>query len=235
MADRRIHQLSGGEKQRVALARAFVTEPDVLLLDEPLGSLDENLRLAMEAELTDLHRRLGATFILVTHSQEEAITMSDRIVLMRGGRVEQQGAPADLFERPATRFAARFMGVENILDGHVRAAESGRVVLAVGDVTVSGTPLSGWRPSTGDPAFAAVRAEHVRLGASDAGLTGAALPGRVAGRVYKGKFEDWTVETGVGPVTGRVWDTAAGPPSVKVVGWLAERCIIGPAGEGVRH
>ena len=236
MADRRIHQLSGGEKQRVALARAFVTEPDVLLLDEPLGSLDENLRLAMQAELTDLHRRLGATFILVTHSQEEAITMSDRIVLMRGGRVEQQGAPAELFERPASRFAARFMGVENILDGHVRAVESGRVVLSVGDVMVTGTPLSGWRPSPGEAAFAAVRAEHVRLGASDAGLlTGAVLPGQVAGRLYKGKFEDWTVETRVGPVTGRVWDTASAPPAVSVVGWPAERCIMGPAGEGVRH
>jgi spermidine/putrescine transport system ATP-binding protein len=231
MADRRIHQLSGGEKQRVALARAFVTEPDVLLLDEPLGSLDENLRLAMQAELIDLHRRLGATFILVTHSQEEAITMSDRIVLMRAGRVEQQGAPADLFERPASRFAARFMGVENIFDGRVRTVESGRVVLAVGDVMVTGTPLSGWRPSQGEAAFAAVRAEHVRLGASDAGLTGAVLPGRAAGRVYKGKFEDWTVVTGVGPVTGRVWDKGAAPPAPSVVGWPAERCVVGPGGE----
>src|SRR5262249_54415486 len=153
MADRRIYQLSGGEKQRVALARAFVTEPDVLLLDEPLGSLDENLRLAMQAELTDLHRRLGTTFILVTHSHGEAITMSDRIVRMRAGRVEQQGAPADLFERPASRFAARFMGVENIFDGRVHAVEGGRVVIAVGDALVAGTPLPGWRPSPGGAAF----------------------------------------------------------------------------------
>jgi ABC-type Fe3+/spermidine/putrescine transport system ATPase subunit len=231
MADRRIHQLSGGEKQRVALARAFVTEPDVLLLDEPLGSLDENLRLAMQAELTDLHRRLGTTFILVTHSQEEAITMSDRIVLMRAGRVEQQGAPVDLFERPSSRFAARFMGVENIFDGHVHAVEGGRVVLAIGDAMVAGTPLPGWRPSLGGAAFAAVRAEHVRLGVSDTISTGAVLSARVAGRAYKGKFEDWTVETGVGLVTGRVWEPGAATPAPKVVGWPAERCVVGPAGK----
>lgn len=230
-AERRIHQLSGGEKQRVALARAFVTEPDVLLLDEPLGSLDENLRLAMQAELTDLHRRLGATFILVTHSQEEAITMSNRIVLMRSGRIEQQGTPSDLFERPANRFAAQFMGVENIFDGHVRAAEDGRVVLAVGGATVTGTPLPNWNPSPGDAAFAAVRADHVRLGTPETVSASTVLPAKVAGRTYKGKYEDWTVETGIGLLTGRVWDTQAVVLAPEVVGWSMERCIIGPADE----
>ena len=127
-AERRIHQLSGGEKQRVALARAFVTGRTCFCSTSRWVRWTRILRLAMQAELTDLHRRLGATFILVTHSQQEAITMSNRIVLMRSGRIEQQGTPSDLFERPASRFAAQFMGVENIIDGHVHAAERGRVV-----------------------------------------------------------------------------------------------------------
>ena len=228
-AERRIHQLSGGERQRVALARAFVTEPDVLLLDEPLGSLDENLRLAMQAELIDLRRRLEATFILVTHSQEEAITMSDRIVLMRSGRIEQQGTPVDLFERPASRFAAQFMGVENIFEGRVREVDGGRAILAIGEGLVTGSLLPNWRPSPGDAAFAAVRAEHVHLGTAAEASAGAALPCRIVGRIYKGKYEDWTVETDIGPLIGRVWDTDAVSETPDAVGWAAERCVIGPA------
>ena len=116
---RRVHQLSGGERQRVALARALVTEPAILLLDEPLGALDEKLRVDMQVELLDLHEKLGLTFIYVTHSQEEALTMSDRIILMRRGRIVQEGPPTDLFDRPATRFVADFMGVENLLEGTI--------------------------------------------------------------------------------------------------------------------
>ena len=124
---RRVHQLSGGERQRVALARALVTEPAILLLDEPLGALDEKLRVDMQVELLDLHEKLGLTFIYVTHSQEEALTMSDRIILMRRGRIVQEGPPTDLFDRPATRFVADFMGVENLLEGdHRERAERHR-------------------------------------------------------------------------------------------------------------
>jgi ABC-type Fe3+/spermidine/putrescine transport system ATPase subunit len=228
LAERRIHQLSGGEKQRVALARAFVTEPDILLLDEPLGALDENLRLAMETELIDLHQRLGATFILVTHSQEEAITMSDRIFLMRSGQVQQQGTPEDLFERPKSRFAAQFMGVENIFAGQVAAVEGRRAVLATPGGSVTGSLLSDWHPAKGDQAFAAIRAEHVRL--MDAGTCDAigVMPCRVVGRTYKGKYQDWTVDTQVGRVIGRVWDTESIPEAPNSVGWPAEKCVIGP-------
>ena len=97
--DRRVHQLSGGERQRVALARALVTRPAIVLLDEPLGALDEKLRVEMQVELLELHRQLGMTFVYITHSQEEALTMSDRVILMRRGRIVQEGTPSDLFDR----------------------------------------------------------------------------------------------------------------------------------------
>jgi ABC-type Fe3+/spermidine/putrescine transport system ATPase subunit len=227
-AERRIHQLSGGEKQRVALARAFVTEPDVLLLDEPLGSLDERLRLDMQTELIDLHRRLGATFILVTHSQEEAITISDRIVLMQAGRIEQQGTPEELFERPGSRFAAQFMGVENIFEGNLRTVEGRRAVLEVGGGSVTGSLLPGWHPSPGHAAFAAIRAEHVRLMGADVPVADGAFACRLTGRIYKGKYQDWLVDTRIGRVVGRVWDTESIPRTPSSIGWSAERCVIGP-------
>ena len=129
---RRISQLSGGERQRVALARAIVTRPALLLLDEPLGALDERLRFDMQTELVDLHKKLGMTFIYITHSQEEALTMSDRILLMRQGRVEQSGTPEDLFDRPVSRFAAEFMGFENIMPCRVRRKSAGGRVEVVG-------------------------------------------------------------------------------------------------------
>src|SRR5690606_19319427 len=115
-SERRIHQLSGGERQRVALARAFVTRPSILLLDEPLGALDEKLRLDMQEELIAIQRNLGITFIYITHSQEEALTMSDRVLLMKSGKITQEGPPAELFDHPTSAFVARFMGVENILE-----------------------------------------------------------------------------------------------------------------------
>ncbi len=117
-------QLSGGQQQRVALARALVNRPRVLLLDEPLGALDLKLRKEMQLELKHLQTQLGITFVYVTHDQEEALTMSDRIVLMRQGRIEQLGAPRDLYDRPASRYVADFIGETNLLPGTV--VESGR-------------------------------------------------------------------------------------------------------------
>ncbi len=111
--DRYPHQLSGGEKQRVALARALVLEPAVLLLDEPLGALDQKLRQQMQVELKRLHARLGITFIFVTHDQEEALVMSDRVAVINHGRLEQVGSSEEIYERPRTHFVADFMGVEN--------------------------------------------------------------------------------------------------------------------------
>src|SRR5438128_12487344 len=114
---RKPSQLSGGQRQRVALARAIVNRPEVLLLDEPLGALDLKLRQAMQVELKRIQREVGITFIYVTHDQGEALTMSDRIAVMNEGRVEQLGSPRAIYERPATRFVAGFIGTSNILSG----------------------------------------------------------------------------------------------------------------------
>ncbi len=117
--DRRPHQLSGGQRQRVALARALVNRPRVLLLDEPLGALDLKLRREMQIELKQLQREVGITFVFVTHDQEEALTMSDRIAVFNDGRIEQVAAPAELYERPSTSFVAGFVGTSNLLEGPV--------------------------------------------------------------------------------------------------------------------
>ncbi len=118
-------QLSGGQRQRVALARALVNRPKVLLLDEPLGALDLKLRQAMQIELKEIQQTVGLTFIYVTHDQEEALTMSDRMAVFNAGRVEQVGTPAEVYERPATGFVAGFVGVSNVLEGPVARAIAG--------------------------------------------------------------------------------------------------------------
>ncbi len=225
---RRVHQLSGGERQRVALARALVTEPDILLLDEPLGALDERLRLV---ELIDLHRRTGATFILVTHSQEEAITMSDRIVLLHAARVEQVATPRTLFEEPATPFAARFMGIENILDGELASIEGAFATVRVGRHAVAGRLLPSARHlPAGATVFAAVRAENIKVGhlppLDDAP---AGVAGRPGATIYKGKYRDVPVETAIGPLVCRLWDTSAALPSAVRLSWEPQNCIIGPS------
>ncbi|HVM12484.1 MAG TPA: ABC transporter ATP-binding protein [Actinomycetota bacterium] len=132
---RRISQLSGGQQQRVALARALVNEPKVLLLDEPLGALDLKLRRQMQLELKRIQHEVGITFVYVTHDQDEAMTMSDRLAVMNRGRVEQVGPPQEVYERPATAFVAGFLGASNLLDGkvHGREGDLGTVVLASGE------------------------------------------------------------------------------------------------------
>jgi spermidine/putrescine transport system ATP-binding protein len=131
---RRIAHMSGGQQQRVALARALVNRPQVLLLDEPLGALDLKLRKQMQLELKRIQREVGITFIYVTHDQEEAMTMSDRLAVMNRGRLEQIGPPQDVYELPATAFVASFLGASNLLDGHVEGADDGvaKVTLAGG-------------------------------------------------------------------------------------------------------
>ena len=119
-------QLSGGQQQRVALARALVIEPAMLLLDEPLGALDKSLRESMQVELRLLQRRLGITTVMVTHDQDEALTLADRIVVMRDGRLEQVGSPAEVYQYPATRFVAGFLGVSNFFQGTVEGRAGDR-------------------------------------------------------------------------------------------------------------
>ena len=134
--ERSIETLSGGQKQRVAIARALVNEPEVLLLDEPLGALDLQLRLQMQAELRRLHRATGNTFVFVTHDQGEAITLSDRIAVMKGGRVLQVGTPKEIYESPQTRFVAEFMGHANFLTGRLTSTVNGRCAVEVNDVQI---------------------------------------------------------------------------------------------------
>jgi putative spermidine/putrescine transport system ATP-binding protein len=131
LGDRMPGQLSGGQQQRVALARALCFAPPVLLLDEPLGALDKKLRIEVQAQLKDIHRRVGTTFVYVTHDQEEALSMSDRIVIMRNGRIEQVGTPSDLYQHPRTEFAASFLGKSNFLrqDGAVYALRPEKIDL----------------------------------------------------------------------------------------------------------
>ena len=143
-ADRRPSELSGGQRQRVALARALVLEPKILLLDEPLGALDLQLRKEMQLELRRLNRALGITFIIVTHDQEEALAMSDRVAVMSAGRVVQVGTPAEIYERPRTAFVARFIGEANVLSGFARGAggEAAQVAVRPERMTLAptGTP-----------------------------------------------------------------------------------------------
>jgi spermidine/putrescine transport system ATP-binding protein len=138
---RRPLQMSGGQQQRVALARALVNRPKVLLLDEPLGALDLKLRKQMQLELKQIQQEVGITFIYVTHDQEEAMTMSDRLAVMRHGRIEQLGAPEDVYEHPATEFVAGFLGASNLLDGELTSMNGAATVrLATGEVVVAEDP-----------------------------------------------------------------------------------------------
>jgi spermidine/putrescine transport system ATP-binding protein len=161
-AGRRPRQLSGGQQQRVALARALVNHPDVLLLDEPLGALDLKLRKEMQLELKGLQERVGITFIYVTHDQEEALTMSDRIAVMSGGKVLQVGSPTEIYERPSCRFVADFIGESNFVQGRVSAVEPSAAVITTDDgLKLRGQALQPAR--VGEPAFLSIRPEKARL------------------------------------------------------------------------
>src|SRR5437660_2814093 len=139
---RRPNQISGGQAQRVALARALINRPAVLLLDEPLGALDLKLRKQMQVELKRIQQEVGITFIYVTHDQEEAMTMSDRIAVMQRGRFEQLGDPESLYERPTTRFVAGFLGVSNLLPGTVSGTADGYAMVRLADDTSVRVPAS---------------------------------------------------------------------------------------------
>jgi ABC-type Fe3+/spermidine/putrescine transport system ATPase subunit len=165
LADRYPRQLSGGQRQRVALARAVVTRPRVLLLDEPFGALDQNLRDDMQVELRKLQQNLGITALIVTHDQKEALILSDRVAVMNAGRIEQIGAPDEIYDRPRTRFVARFMGVENILPVGVEQEASGGSI-----IRIAGTHIAGFAALDGRPTSAelAIRAEAIEMRAGAA-------------------------------------------------------------------
>jgi multiple sugar transport system ATP-binding protein len=172
LLDKRPSECSGGEAQRVALARTIVNDPSVFLMDEPLSSLDAKLRLDMRTELKHLHHRLRATFVYVTHDQAEAMTMADRIVVMQDGRIEQMGAPLEIYRRPSTRFVAGFFGVPtmNFLEGEVVAGNGGDGLEFRSSPVVQPLGASTPAAAAGGAATLGVRAEHVRLVPSDGGV-----------------------------------------------------------------
>jgi putative spermidine/putrescine transport system ATP-binding protein/spermidine/putrescine transport system ATP-binding protein len=159
-AERRPAELSIGQKQRVALARALVRRPKILLLDEPMSALDAKLREAMQVELKRLHDQIGLTFIMVTHDQTEALVMSDRIVVMDQGRIEQAGAPAELYDRPATPYVANFLGTSNMVAGTVAEVGSDAAVIACGDATIR-VAVNGGAPTVGAAVTLSIRPEKV--------------------------------------------------------------------------
>jgi spermidine/putrescine transport system ATP-binding protein len=161
LASRMPAQLSGGQQQRIALARALVNRPAVLLLDEPMSALDRKLREEMQIELKLLQQQLGTTFVFVTHDQEEAMTMSDRIAVMNGGRIEQIGSPADVYDRPASAYVAGFIGQQNFFDGTVTAGDPTAVAITVPDGTIHAT--RGSALAIGGSATVAVRPESVSI------------------------------------------------------------------------
>jgi spermidine/putrescine transport system ATP-binding protein len=197
--DRKPSQLSGGQQQRVALARALINHPRVLLLDEPLGALDLKLRKQMQLELKRIQTEVGITFIYVTHDQEEAMTMSDRIAVMRAGRIEQLGNPEELYERPRTAFVAGFLGVSNLLEGEVIGRDGSLITLRLGDGTLLRAPADGVAGS--GAVRVGVRPEKLRVDASaEGGSTDGlnALSGTVLDASYIGVSTQYLVKTADG-------------------------------------
>jgi spermidine/putrescine transport system ATP-binding protein len=194
LEDRRPDQMSGGQRQRVALARALVNEPVVLLLDEPLGALDLKLRKAMQLELKRIQRDVGITFIYVTHDQDEALTMSDRIAVMNRGRVEQLGDPERIYDEPRSLFVAGFIGDANLLGGDVRDASGGAAVVTLGAGPTIEVPLRGSTSVRSGRHTVLVRPEHVQLG-DDGGQSGwARVEGTLVEAVYQGPVVRYLVE-----------------------------------------
>jgi spermidine/putrescine transport system ATP-binding protein len=182
---RRPSELSGGQQQRVALARALVNRPKALLLDEPLGALDLKLRKAMQLELKELNRETGATFIYVTHDQEEALTMSDRIAVMNEGRILQLGTPAEIYEHPVDRFVADFIGQSNLIPGTLEAREGDRCMVRIptGDLIEARVRDN---PSVGASVVVSIRPERVELREQPAESLDGSFPATISEIVYLG-------------------------------------------------
>ncbi|TPJ63462.1 ABC transporter ATP-binding protein [Mesorhizobium sp. B2-7-1] len=196
---RKIHELSGGQQQRVALARALVNKPAVLLLDEPLAALDKKLRTDMQIELQNLQREIGITFVLVTHDQEEALSMSDFVCVMNGGRVVQLGQPSEIYDEPADLFVADFVGKTNLVSGKVAGLSGDLVDVALADGTVISArkrvPLS-----RGEAVSVSLRPESLSLSAPGSG----SLKGIVRNRIFLGSTAEYAIEVpGIGSLLAK--------------------------------
>jgi putative spermidine/putrescine transport system ATP-binding protein len=236
LRDRHPRQLSGGQQQRVALARALVFRPHLLLLDEPLSALDKKLRAELQWELKQVHRRVGTTFLYVTHDQDEALSMSDQIAIVRDGRIVQAGPPRLLYEAPATRFVADFLGKSNFIPGKVEALDGARFIYAAGGgryVQAAG----GRAPRPGEPVLVALRPEKISIDAdaSEGAIAPDPPPNQVAGEIltwnYHGTTWSLLVRTaGLGDlvVTTAAWRSRIEPAAGRPVrlGWSADASVV---------
>lgn len=195
LLNRRISQLSGGQKQRVAIARALITEPPILLLDEPMSALDPHLRVRMQGELKRLQQTLGISFIYVTHNQNEAFSMADRIVVMNQGRIEQLGSPDDIYTRPATHFVAEFVGNNNLFDGEVTGGSADQITVqcAQGEILAH----SEQTYSLGDRVTVVVPADRITLTLQPVHLKNA-IRATLSGREFMGSQVIYSLETATG-------------------------------------
>ncbi|MGY6409545.1 MAG: ABC transporter ATP-binding protein [Alkalilacustris sp.] len=229
---RRIHELSGGQQQRVAIARALVFEPDLLLLDEPLAALDKKLREDMQLEFRRIQQELGVTTINVTHDQREAMVMSDHVVVMDAGRIQQSAAPEDAYRRPSNRFVAGFIGLTNFLPGTVVTAEAGRARARVGEAELDGRIAA---PATaGSAVDCALRAEHVRLLDQQASAD-ISLPGTIEEVIFEGDRTVYAVRVpALGAAVLQVFDSDHAAESVRHpgrtvrIGWATRDLMIFP-------
>ena len=205
--DRYPYQLSGGQQQRVALARAIAPKPKLLLLDEPLSALDAKVRVSLRDEIRAIQKELGITTVFVTHDQEEALSISDRIVVMYGGKAEQVGTPFEIYNRPATKFVANFVGTLNVLEGTVTDASEGRVKVGSGEVVLKGK-LNGSR--AGDTLSLALRPEAISLGRQPG--RDATLGGEISEVSFLGSVIRVRVGLGKDAVSLDTFNSPAAPP-----------------------
>ncbi len=222
-------QLSGGQQQRVAMARAIIFRPRVLLMDEPLGALDRKLRVDLQVELKQLHRDLGSTIVFVSHDQEEALALSDRIAVLRGGRIEQVDTPSGLYRRPATPFVAGFVGESNFFEGVVRRSAVAGVELAQGIQVPAGIDAM----ADGAPVTLSVRPEQVSLLPE----TGAAPAGPIVEIIYVGTTTKILIETQCG--RAQAWLPAQEVQAFRIgqrvaLGWAADAATLHPRSHGAR-
>ena len=222
MEHRRIKELSGGQQQRVALARAIINEPTVLLLDEPLGALDLKLRRAMQSELTQLQHSVGITFLYVTHDQEEALTMSDRVGVMGNGRLVQVGAPQELYNRPATRYVADFVGEANIIEGRVVECRNGVATIAIAaDSGVMVSAEADAQRERDSTVFVVVRPERIEV-RPVAKRSAGALAGTVREVAFVGAHRKLAIEVMDGLVIKALVDARRGDEAATSAGAVVE-------------
>ena len=232
---RRVTELSGGQAQRVALARAIANDPKVLLLDEPLSALDLEIRRQLQAELKDIHRRLGLTFVYVTHDQEEAMSMSDRVIVMREGRIEQTGTPVEIYRQPRSAFVARFLGMSNVVEATMARVASADWLELAGTGLPLRVPGSGQRLASGRRVTAVVRPDSFeisRLDAPDEAVGRDEATGEVTDVRFIGALVQYQVSVG-----GRGWQVTARAGNAEILPegtpvrltWRPDEIVVLPA------